>query len=299
MQHSLRTPEELADYRCEDPRIYDRDHNVGSMAHRQRLIQRWGIPPGASVLDIGCGQANFTLVLADAVGPTGHVVGVDPAPMTYGTPLLSEAHPHVLASPVGKQIELVTSDIIEYLETTTKVFEYVVLGHCIWFFGDPSLLPKMLKVIASKQSQAQLLISEFAMVASVPEAVPHVLTAIAVDAIESFNPERSWRNICCSLTPQQIEKIVIESGYEIKDHALFPPMDGQKEGEREVYMLTRAGSRFVDDINTMQATPMAKTMLMGMVDAVRASLEHVEGGREGVRNMDVWSVRCQLQVKAQ
>lgn len=34
------------------------------------------------VLDVGCGPGRFALALADAVGPQGHVVGVDPsAPM--------------------------------------------------------------------------------------------------------------------------------------------------------------------------------------------------------------------------
>lgn len=52
--------------------------------HRIALVSKWEIPVGARVLEIGCGQGDCTIVLAAAVGPTGHVTAVDPAPLTYG-----------------------------------------------------------------------------------------------------------------------------------------------------------------------------------------------------------------------
>ena len=33
--------------------------------------------PGLRVLDVGCGPGSITLDLAEAVGPTGQVVGID------------------------------------------------------------------------------------------------------------------------------------------------------------------------------------------------------------------------------
>ncbi|MBV1860284.1 MAG: methyltransferase domain-containing protein [Nannocystaceae bacterium] len=42
-----------------------------------RLLQDAGISEGMTVLDVGCGHGNVTRMLADRVGPKGHVVGID------------------------------------------------------------------------------------------------------------------------------------------------------------------------------------------------------------------------------
>jgi len=42
-----------------------------------RLFTDAGIVPGMRVLDIGCGNGNVSLLLAQLVGETGHVTGVD------------------------------------------------------------------------------------------------------------------------------------------------------------------------------------------------------------------------------
>ena len=68
------------------------DSVLGGLDHRINLIKFWGITPGSRVLEIGCGQGDCTTVLADAVGPDGHVDAVDPGAPDYGTytfPLLT------------------------------------------------------------------------------------------------------------------------------------------------------------------------------------------------------------------
>lgn len=54
------------------------------MDHRLDLVSFWGITPGSRVLEIGCGQGDCTIVLADAVGESGHVDAVDPGAPDYG-----------------------------------------------------------------------------------------------------------------------------------------------------------------------------------------------------------------------
>jgi SAM-dependent methyltransferase len=42
-----------------------------------RLIHECGIRPGMRVLDVGCGAGDVSLLLADIVGSSGHVVAID------------------------------------------------------------------------------------------------------------------------------------------------------------------------------------------------------------------------------
>jgi len=43
----------------------------------RRILQLAGIGPGMRVLDVGCGAGDVTFLVAEIVGETGHVVGVD------------------------------------------------------------------------------------------------------------------------------------------------------------------------------------------------------------------------------
>lgn len=52
--------------------------------HRLQLVSFWDIKPGSRVLEVGCGQGDCTIVLADRVGETGHVDAVDPGAPDYG-----------------------------------------------------------------------------------------------------------------------------------------------------------------------------------------------------------------------
>ncbi|PKG24125.1 demethylmenaquinone methyltransferase [Niallia nealsonii] len=44
---------------------------------RKDTMKKMNVSKGASALDVCCGTADWTISLADAVGPTGHVVGLD------------------------------------------------------------------------------------------------------------------------------------------------------------------------------------------------------------------------------
>lgn len=52
----------------------------GLKAHGDRALALYPPPPGAQVLDIGCGFGDTTQQLAEAVGPEGSALGVDSSP---------------------------------------------------------------------------------------------------------------------------------------------------------------------------------------------------------------------------
>jgi ubiquinone/menaquinone biosynthesis C-methylase UbiE len=74
---------------------------IAQMEHRRALVSFWDIQPGSRVLEIGCGQGDTTIVLADAVGEYGHVDAVDPGALDYGR--LSNSHSfHLYSSTTGR-----------------------------------------------------------------------------------------------------------------------------------------------------------------------------------------------------
>jgi ubiquinone/menaquinone biosynthesis C-methylase UbiE len=44
---------------------------------RKRLLSEANIPPGACVLDYGCGPGSYTIAVAELVGETGKVIALD------------------------------------------------------------------------------------------------------------------------------------------------------------------------------------------------------------------------------
>jgi cyclopropane fatty-acyl-phospholipid synthase-like methyltransferase len=58
---------------------------LSQFTHRLTLVTYFSIPPGSRVLEIGCGQGDCTIVLADTVGEDGWVDGVDPGRDDYGS----------------------------------------------------------------------------------------------------------------------------------------------------------------------------------------------------------------------
>src|SRR5260370_17223615 len=82
------------------------------------LLQAAQIAPGERVLDVGCGPGATTLPYAAAVGPTGHVTGID-----ISEPMLAVARTRVaeqglknvtlgLADPRGQPLPPGSSDLV-------------------------------------------------------------------------------------------------------------------------------------------------------------------------------------------
>lgn len=56
---------------------FQRESRLEKAAKIERLLSRWRHLRGARILDIGTGSGHIAATLAEAVGPTGHVWGVD------------------------------------------------------------------------------------------------------------------------------------------------------------------------------------------------------------------------------
>lgn len=112
-------------------------------------MKAFSIKQGMKVLEIGCGQGDTTVALADAVGKDGKVVAIDVASTNYGAPLtLGQATEQIKNSSLGNRITFHFETDVSNLDSDQS-FDAVVLSHCSWYFKQPELLLDYFKKIRS------------------------------------------------------------------------------------------------------------------------------------------------------
>jgi SAM-dependent methyltransferase len=94
------------------------------------LIDRARIKAGERILDVGCGSGSTSFAFAKAVGPTGHVTGVD-----ISAPMLSRAKEN---TPPGAPIEFILADATIH-SFAPDSFDLLASRFGVMFFADPVL----------------------------------------------------------------------------------------------------------------------------------------------------------------
>jgi SAM-dependent methyltransferase len=94
------------------------------------LIDRAKAKAGERIIDIGCGCGSTTIALAQKVGPTGHVVGVD-----ISAPMLARARQ---IAPVGLPAEFVLADATIY-KFDPSGFDLLASRFGVMFFAEPAV----------------------------------------------------------------------------------------------------------------------------------------------------------------
>ncbi|MGM9950495.1 MAG: SAM-dependent methyltransferase, partial [Lysinibacillus sp.] len=112
------------------------------LKHRLELVKAFDVKEGMRILEIGCGQGDTTVVLAEQVGEAGHIMAIDIANPDYGAPItLGEATDTIKASPLGERITFAfETDLLDIV--VDEPFDVVVLSHCSWYFRDPEQLQR-------------------------------------------------------------------------------------------------------------------------------------------------------------
>lgn len=105
---------------------YDSMNNVITLGMhkkwRQETMKVLRVQPGDIVLDLCCGTGDWTLDLAQAVGPTGHVYGLD-----FSAEMLKIAEQKVRQADLFEQVTLVQGDAMK-LPFDSEMFDYVTIG---------------------------------------------------------------------------------------------------------------------------------------------------------------------------
>jgi len=99
-------------------------------ALKKRAYEAMNLSPGAFVVDVGCGPAIDTLALANLVGPTGSVLGIDGDPK-----MIEAANQAAVEAGVGTYTRHVTGDAGKLpirSEEVDALFSERVLQHIPW-----------------------------------------------------------------------------------------------------------------------------------------------------------------------
>jgi SAM-dependent methyltransferase len=203
-------------------------------AIRVQLVQFWGIPPGAKVLEIGCGQGDLTVVLADAVGANGMVTALDPGNPDYGAPVsIGESTTHIAAGKYGAIVDFqLGQDPLNAGDELQKAkFDFVVFGHCSWYFDRNSILKEML---ASAQQWAPVLcLSDWDLCPGNSHQFAHSLSVLLHGLVESYRC-KSLENVRSPYAVVELLELLHDIGWICEAQTRIPCpelMDGSWEIE--------------------------------------------------------------------
>lgn len=264
---------------------------IAQASHRINLINKWSaaVRPGSNILELGCGQGNCTAVLAEAVGPEGHIDAVDPAPPEYGSPFtLGQAQAHISASEVGDRVtwhRAAPQDFLSQAGEEGKTWDCAVLSHCIWYFSSPDVLRRILTALQGKVQR--ICVAEYALRASESSAVPHVLATLARATLEAHKPQ-STANIQTPLAPEAIKSVAGSCGWQLESEASLVPDEGLLDGCWETGSV--ASKQFLEEARNTVGDEEGRVMVVleSARAAVLAAVDAV-GGVKAVRTMDVWA----------
>ena len=186
------------------------------LRYRIELVEFWEAGPGHRVLEIGCGQGDTTVALADVIGSKGRVVAVDTGPPDYGTPTtLGQAHESIESSPLGKQIEFHTSsDLLEHhWDFPVHHFDIAVFAHCSWYMDSPNVLQKLFARV--RPWSKRLGFAEWDPMPENVNQVPHLVAALVQTHVRTHWPESGMGNVTSLVIPDQARSMAERAGWRI------------------------------------------------------------------------------------
>ena len=150
------------------------------------------------------------------------------------------------------------------------------------------MLPSLLQLLRQDEhfAKTKILIAEWALSASLPQQVPHVLGALALASLAA-EKTKSTDNIRTAVSPAWIKAQAGQAGWKVTGDRTMVPVEGLLDASWEVKTVLSGG--FVEEVGEVCAQmEKKKVALLGMKDAVEAAVKNLKGKNEDVRSMDVW-----------
>ncbi|KAI6823676.1 hypothetical protein KC340_g11675 [Hortaea werneckii] len=282
------------------------DITLPQFTHRLALARAWQIPLDSRVLDIGCGQGESSLVLAEVVGPGGNVTGIDTGPHDYGSPFtIGEAQSYIKKSMYGQRIDFMRTDAARLLSsggqgatqpTPGQTFDRAVLSHSLWYFEDFESISSLFRVL-SNAGIRRVHVADYSYEASLPEQLPHVLASRAQALFHASRPPRPMgkdeRNIRAAPQPAKVIDIALAEGYNLLREDRITPGPGLRDGHWESeYVLTDV---FRDSVARKGLDAESTAKILALVEQVEQACGQMQAqGCDLVRTMDVWCATFEL-----
>src|SRR5262245_48033853 len=116
--------------------------NLFQEPEARALIADLGLPEGSRGLDVGCGVGLWALWLAEAIGPRGHVVGIEPS-----AERVDAARAFVGSGPVASRLTFCEGDATK-LHFADATFDWVWCGDVLHHIQDtPRALGEFARVV--------------------------------------------------------------------------------------------------------------------------------------------------------
>lgn len=180
-------------------------------AHRMRLVEAFNIKPGSKVLEVGSGQGDTTVVLADAVGKNGHVDAVDIASSEYGAPLtLKEATDYISNSEIGNRVSFTFETNVSDDEFT-GIYDVAILSHSLFYFKSYTELSDLFRKL--RKMCHKICVADWDLEYSDLAQATHA-EAILLQGLFSIHNEHE-NNIQLIIRKDIIEQLLIETGWTI------------------------------------------------------------------------------------
>jgi SAM-dependent methyltransferase len=213
--------------------------------------------PGERVLDIGCGAGQTTFLLAEAVGQTGHVTGVD-----ISTPLLNVAR-----STPRPNVDFVLADASQHRFSAEHDLVFSRFG--VMFFDDP--VSAFANIRSALKPGGRL---AFACWRPAQENQWVTIPAGAARDLlpSSPPPDPHAPGPFAFADPKRVEAILTESGFrDVRIEKLDGGMRLGQDGDHAAFQMTNLGplSRAINDAKLDEAG------LARVTAAVKAALEKI------------------------
>lgn len=201
--------EELLSYMKLTDNLYD--IQIKQTRHRMRLVETFQIKPGDRVLEVGAGQGDTTVVLADAVGETGSIHAVDIANSDYGAPLtLKQATDYISKSKIGERIKFQFETNVAN-DNFIGHYDVTVLSHSLFYFSSEIELLSIFKKL--RQMSKRICIADWDLDLTSPSQVAHAHAILLQVLFAQYND--TDLNIRTLVTKERIAHLLVESGWSI------------------------------------------------------------------------------------
>lgn len=262
------------------------------LLHRLNICEKWDIPCGSRLLDVGCGQGESTVVLATVLGQTSHVTGIDNAPPDYGGPYtVGQSQGHVLDSSLGSRIAFIRSDPIAFLRGggSATQFDAAVFCHSLWYFSSPSVILDIFHAM-SKAGIPKIYFAEWTGTASHEAQEPHALAAEAQMLLYAQRPLYAApglqeQNVRGAVIAEELLRLAERAGWVVARRGTLPTPETMRDGHFEAKYLT--SSRFEDKVEDEVKDVKVKQQLLEYPRVIKEKLANLGQESKGVVSMDV------------